>query len=77
MILETKRGCVIPMTHPLTLSLKPKNQIFFTLNIYENLFCYPINVCPNYLGKLNALVISAISSWLMPSGSNPMHFESI
>lgn len=30
-----------------------------------------------YLGKLKALVISAISSWLIPSGSNPIHFESI
>ena len=42
---------------------------------FANVILY--NVCPNYLGKLKALVISAISSWLMPSGSNPMHFESI
>ena len=31
----------------------------------------------NYLGRLKALVISAISSWLIPSGSKPIHLASI
>ena len=32
------------------------------------------NLCEqSYLGKLNAFVISAICSWLIPSGSKPIH----
>ena len=76
------------MTHPLYFT-KPKNFYLITLKPKLNLL--PINVYPvnliclmylmkqpiPYLGKLKALVISAISSWLIPSGSNPMHLESM
>ena len=76
------------MTHPLYFT-KPKNFYLITLKPKLNLL--PINVYPvnllylmylmkqpiPYLGKLKALVISAISSWLIPSGSNPIHLESM